>query len=822
MRTLSELQTVSEQAAVAHGLEQLCVDVAVAEDALEAKQDALRTLVGPLTAPAHVLEQLVCDRDALRQECQAQRRLLLAAASVEELHRLRRLWASRLETIETVLDLSPRGRTISPAPELAGLTELEQLHQMSSATFAAIAQRSDAIKQRLSSANQDMDAVATRLAEVLSSTASRLQRPMDATASDISGTSITDLSDELLAAIEAERMTWAKADLEQPFPFEYVLASGGAYRQLCEGLITALQGVQAALSSASQAAERDHGLCSSAEATEQVGKLADLRKEEQRKKKAYRRAKEDCDDGDVDDGAAERLAELRKELVRLQCTIQSSTLDLANLAYSAFPELLAGAHGSTLLPSLDFGGLLKEGATFADFDEPPVLLNVDSRHPVWTAAENGKKVVLKEYLLADGASRSGFKRELRALQRLQHPSIVQLLAVIIEPSGRAYVQMPSYECTLAEWAARAEHSQQRLQQVLSELTRALEHVHSQAMLHGDLKPENVLIDTQDGHPHPRLGDFDLSHDTSGRSLSLSRTASIGGGAGTLAYLAPELLAGQPATFASDVFSLGRTMYFVHFQAQQGSAAILPGHLVIPDHPNPDLTQLLRQLLNADPTKRPTAAQAASAAYFTTSLLVEKEEAAALWDALQAELTSARSTQQRLEKETQAFLAKQQALNSTEEQLRAEQAAFSELSQERKAALAGQAHALKGREAQLQQTRAELSGERAKLQDERKLQAEAEAALNEKQRELRASVALLQRPPLYWFSASTATTFSQHDVTLEMRTRMQDVVDKSCTVFGVGKDHRTQSWGPYTGIRVKKVITTHTQRHTYNPRARTNR
>jgi hypothetical protein len=113
--------------------------------------------------------------------------------------------------------------------------------------------------------------------------------------------------------------------------------------------------------------------------------------------------------------------------------------------------------------------------------------------------------------------------------------------------------------------------------------------------------------------------------------------------------------------------------------------------------------------------------------------------------------------------------------------------------------------------QLQQTRAVLSGERAKLQDERKRQAEAEAALNDKQHELRAAVALVQKPPIYWSSALTATAFSQYDVTSEMRTRMQAVVDKSCTVFGVGRDLRTP-WGPYTGLRIKKVAPTNTDTH----------
>jgi hypothetical protein len=209
-------------------------------------------------------------------------------------------------------------------------------------------------------------------------------------------------------------------------------------------------------------------------ASEKAARLAILRKELQLKRKEYRRAKEDFDDGDgTDEGAAAQLAEMRKELSRLQDDLQSSTAELANLAYSAFPELLAGAQGSALLPSLDYGGLLKEGGTLDDFDEPPVLLPSESRRPIWVASENGKQVVLKEYWLAEAKARASFGRELRALRRLQHPTIVELLAVLIDPKGRAYVQMPLYECTLGEWAAKAEHSQERLQQVLSEVARAL-------------------------------------------------------------------------------------------------------------------------------------------------------------------------------------------------------------------------------------------------------------------------------------------------------------------------------------------------------------
>jgi serine/threonine protein kinase len=274
-------------------------------------------------------------------------------------------------------------------------------------------------------------------------------------------------------------------------------------------------------------------------------------------------------------------------------------------------------------------------------------------------------------------------------------------------------------------------------------------------------------------------------------------------------MAPEVLAGQPATFESDMFALGKTVFFVHFPWQQGSAAASTGEAVVVAHPNTELVQLLQWMLAADPTKRPTAAQATSAAYFTTSLLAEKEGATALLETLHAELASARLTQQDLEKQTQAFVEKHRALDSAEARLREEQVAFSELSKERKAELEGQAQGLKDRETQLRQTRLDLSGERTKLHDERKRHADAAAELSEKQRQLRASVAQLQNPPLYWSVASTASAFSEHDVTSAMLSRMQAIVDRSCKDFGAGRDKKT-SWRPYTGLRVTKVRRTKAQ------------
>jgi serine/threonine protein kinase len=81
-----------------------------------------------------------------------------------------------------------------------------------------------------------------------------------------------------------------------------------------------------------------------------------------------------------------------------------------------------------------------------------------------------------------------------------------------------------------------------------ELLDALEYLHRRGVVHGDLKPSNVLV--SDGHA--RLVDFGLS--------LYGDAARTGARWGTPAYMAPELLAGAPPTSASDLFAAGVILF----------------------------------------------------------------------------------------------------------------------------------------------------------------------------------------------------------------------------------------------------------------------
>ena len=86
--------------------------------------------------------------------------------------------------------------------------------------------------------------------------------------------------------------------------------------------------------------------------------------------------------------------------------------------------------------------------------------------------------------------------------------------------------------------------------VIGAVAAGLADLHARGFVHRDVKPHNILFD----HERARLADFGLARSEEASELT-SLTAS-GATVGTLAYIAPELLRGDPATPASDVYALG--------------------------------------------------------------------------------------------------------------------------------------------------------------------------------------------------------------------------------------------------------------------------
>lgn len=205
--------------------------------------------------------------------------------------------------------------------------------------------------------------------------------------------------------------------------------------------------------------------------------------------------------------------------------------------------------------------------------------------------------VLLPNLAADATVAQRFEREALALAATSHPSVVKVFDV--EPGDPSTGREPFYVMELCDGGSLADRLATRgrlepaeLVDVIGAVAAGLTDLHGRGFVHRDVKPHNILFD----HERARLADFGLAR--SDRGPELTALTAAGTTAGTLAYLAPELLRGDAATPASDVYALGVVAF-------QGLTARLP-------RPAAALTELVESHGEPAPTVSSVVAQLGTA------------------------------------------------------------------------------------------------------------------------------------------------------------------------------------------------------------------
>jgi serine/threonine protein kinase len=169
--------------------------------------------------------------------------------------------------------------------------------------------------------------------------------------------------------------------------------------------------------------------------------------------------------------------------------------------------------------------------------------------------------VLAPGLAADRRARARFEREARAAAAISHPNVVRVYSVGETKRTRLpyivmqYVDGPNLE----EWRLRRGKVGERdARRVIGEVAAALAAAHARDLVHRDVKPSNVLVETESGRAF--VADFGVSAALSPTHTDETKLTETGVMIGTPPFMSPEQAAGKQLTPKSDVYSLGVLAY----------------------------------------------------------------------------------------------------------------------------------------------------------------------------------------------------------------------------------------------------------------------
>ncbi len=230
--------------------------------------------------------------------------------------------------------------------------------------------------------------------------------------------------------------------------------------------------------------------------------------------------------------------------------------------------------------------------------------------------------ILRPGRARDETARKRFEREARASASLVHPHVVQVYRNGRLPDETPYLVMRYVKGRTMEEriAAEGRLDVATARRALAQVASALAAAHSRGIIHRDVRPANVLWDTE--RDEALLSDFGIAALQDAGGGDTARLTQTGQMVGDFHYLAPEQLLDQDLTELSDMYAFGITGY--ELLTGQGpysaktNADLIQAHLtkepadlraLRPDV-DPAFADLLRRCLNKEPKRRPGAADVA--------------------------------------------------------------------------------------------------------------------------------------------------------------------------------------------------------------------
>ena len=213
------------------------------------------------------------------------------------------------------------------------------------------------------------------------------------------------------------------------------------------------------------------------------------------------------------------------------------------------------------------------------------------------------KVMVKD-LRSDPSILDAFRKEARAVAKLNHPNIAQIYS-LGENNGKPYIVMEYVggEHFDSLVFAPTPLDQAKVMKTGMEIACGLQVAADAGLVHGDIKPENIVFDD---HGVPKLLDFGIASASNAKSTEIW---------GTPYYIAPEKLRRQRVDFRSDIYCLGATLYHALTKHPPFDGddvrTVLRARLEGPPPPmstyrpdiDPDVEAIVGRMLQADPSDR---------------------------------------------------------------------------------------------------------------------------------------------------------------------------------------------------------------------------
>lgn len=205
-------------------------------------------------------------------------------------------------------------------------------------------------------------------------------------------------------------------------------------------------------------------------------------------------------------------------------------------------------------------------------------------------------------------------REARVAARLHHPHVVSVFDLVTD-GGAPYVVMEYVDGESLEARMRRAGplSTDDARALIAQIADALAAAHARGIVHRDVKPANIMIDTAGT---AKLADFGIARGDGDSVLTMT-----GQTVGTIAYMAPEVARGEAASPASDIWSLGVTLFAItqgRSPYEDGRSQSAIGMLMriasepLPTVPAGPLQAVIASMLAAEARARPSARDVARA------------------------------------------------------------------------------------------------------------------------------------------------------------------------------------------------------------------